>query len=321
MNAVLFIALLASADGKTSSLSWVRLPGAESCVAGVELARTVEAKLGRPVFVPASSADVAVEGHVAPEPSGGFVATLALTSSTGAVLGRRELTAKTSCREMDEALVLVLSLLIDPEARQKPPPPVAQAPTPPAPVTAVAKRSSPEPSEPWHLDVAAGLVMAAGLAPGVSPGLTLEAAFSPGRVWTLELGGRLFLPSDAVVMGGAGGSVLVALGTAAFCRRFALPASLALAGCAGWEGGGIRVEPRGLMGGPSVIAGYLLDIRAHADLIALAFDPLILRVGAGVCVPLNRDRFTYTASGSTMTLFEVSPVAAELDLGVGLRVF
>src|SRR5258708_255178 len=49
--------------GRTSSLSWLRMPGSDSCIATQALARSVEERLGRRVFVSAAEADVSVEGR------------------------------------------------------------------------------------------------------------------------------------------------------------------------------------------------------------------------------------------------------------------
>src|SRR3954449_1410826 len=78
-------------EGKrTSSLAWVRLDGAESCIAGSALARSVEERLRRKVFVSASDADISVEGSIGPAAKGGFRAVLRVTAKDGTILGTRE---------------------------------------------------------------------------------------------------------------------------------------------------------------------------------------------------------------------------------------
>ncbi len=70
---------------RTSSLSWIRLPGADACVSTQDLARDVEARLRRPVFVSPAQADVSVEGHIEPRaPGPGWKATIALRDAKGA---------------------------------------------------------------------------------------------------------------------------------------------------------------------------------------------------------------------------------------------
>jgi hypothetical protein len=53
------------------SLNWVRLAGADGCIAPVELANRVEQRLGRTVFVRANDAIVVLEGRIGPAPEGG----------------------------------------------------------------------------------------------------------------------------------------------------------------------------------------------------------------------------------------------------------
>lgn len=103
---------------RTSSLSWVRLPGAEACIATQRLAQRVELRVGRPVFVSASQADLSLEGHVERAPQGdAFVATLVVSDRSGRELGRRVLRAPGSdCAALEPALVLVIAIGIDPDA-------------------------------------------------------------------------------------------------------------------------------------------------------------------------------------------------------------
>jgi uncharacterized protein YbjT (DUF2867 family) len=79
----------AASDGpRTSSLSWERLPGAESCIATQDLARAVERRLRREVFVSAARADISVEGRVErTSASSGWRALVETRSPTGALLG------------------------------------------------------------------------------------------------------------------------------------------------------------------------------------------------------------------------------------------
>jgi hypothetical protein len=103
---------------RTSSLSWVRLSGAESCISTQALAARVEQRLGRRVFVSASQADLSLEGHVERvEQPESMMATLAVSDRQGRVLGRRVLRASGGdCRDLEASLVLVIAIAIDPGA-------------------------------------------------------------------------------------------------------------------------------------------------------------------------------------------------------------
>lgn len=98
------------------ALNWTRQPGAESCIASVELAARIEARVKKPIFVPAPAAIVAVEGYVAPKPEGGFRATIAMSDGQGLLYGSRELETAGACGELDDGLVFVIAVTLRPEA-------------------------------------------------------------------------------------------------------------------------------------------------------------------------------------------------------------
>jgi hypothetical protein len=103
----------ARAAERGPSLNWVRLPGAESCIAPVELTDLVEQRLGRPVFVRARDAIVVIEGRVEPSPPLGFSVALRVTDPDGTLYGTRELTlADADCRKLDEIVALIVAVTI-----------------------------------------------------------------------------------------------------------------------------------------------------------------------------------------------------------------
>lgn len=159
-----------------ASLSWVRSPGAESCIDAAELALAVEADLGRSIFVTPSQARLFVEGLV--EPSGaGYRATVRVMSRDGELRGTRVLqSSSSSCRSLDEDLATVLGLLIDPEAR-----PVSSTPPPP-----------PEPA--WR--PLTGLRV--GLSTGLAPGLSGEGVLTFGAVFARRYRAHLQLGASAL---------------------------------------------------------------------------------------------------------------------------
>src|SRR5207249_5003 len=104
------------------------------------LARSVEERLGRHVFVSAAEADVSVEGRIekrAAHATSAWHAVITIRDSKGALLGTRELDrTDPSCASMNEPLALVIAVMIDPEAKlSSTPTPIPPAPAPaPAPV-------------------------------------------------------------------------------------------------------------------------------------------------------------------------------------------
>jgi hypothetical protein len=103
----------AQSQPRGPALNWVRLPGAESCIAPVELAERVEHRLERRVFVRMPDAIVVVEGQVAPAASGGFAAVVRVSDMQGNVYGARELALPDAdCRRLDDVLALVIAVTI-----------------------------------------------------------------------------------------------------------------------------------------------------------------------------------------------------------------
>jgi len=103
----------AQSQPRGPALNWVRLPGAESCIAPVELAERVEQRLERRVFVRTPDAIVIVEGQVAPAASGGFAAVVRVSDTQGNVYGARELALPDAdCRRLDDVLALVIAVTI-----------------------------------------------------------------------------------------------------------------------------------------------------------------------------------------------------------------
>jgi hypothetical protein len=309
--------LLLTSLALAASLNWVRLTGAEDCIGSVELAAAVEHRLGRPVFVAAARAGLAVEGRVEPR-DGGYAALLKMTDSSGAILGSREVkTDSPSCRDLDGSLVLVLSVMIEPALEPPPAPP----PPPPAPlplVIVVAPPPPEKPGPPWRFGVEAGPTVTAGLTPAPALGLQLELTAIPLSGLAFGLGGRLLLPQTTSLSAGASANVYAGTGRVSVCPRWELPRGFELAACAGAEVGGLRVEPVGLQSGTSQTS-LLVDAMATANVTWVLADRAYLRLGAGVLVPFHRDTFTYTGPTGDIGFFQPSAVAGEASLSIGLR--
>ena len=70
------------------ALNWVRLPGAEHCIAAAALADRIEERVGRVLFVPDTEAGLSVDGRVGRNEQG-FQVTLQVSKPGGRVLGER----------------------------------------------------------------------------------------------------------------------------------------------------------------------------------------------------------------------------------------
>lgn len=329
-------------EARTSSLSWLRMPGAESCIATQALARTVEQRLGRTVFVSAAQADVSVEGRIEKRAAGGFRAVITIHDASGARLGTRELERpEASCEAMSEPLALVVAVMIDPEAATRPREPAAPeaAPAAPAPVAEPAAAPPPPPAPepardapagpppprprpaPWRFEGDAYGTVSYGLAPSLAGGAGVEAILYPPAI---PVGFRgytsLFLPTTAEVRG-LGGQA-----RASFDMLF-VGGSLCptiegrrvnVMGCAGGQIGLLRPRAETAAGAIGEDLMPLLNAVLEARISVKIAAPIGATAGVGGALPLLRPKARYTATdGGRAILHEPSVLALTADVGLG----
>ncbi len=314
---------------RTSSLAWVRLPGAEACVDMRQLAQAVELRLGRPAFVAPTRGDIAIEARIGPtQDADGWRATITVVDATGQLAGVRELQIdKQDCRSIDDELELVMALLIDPSAALAPPviarePLVSQAivlaPPLPAPAAMVCPPLVPPP-DPWRVGVEAGPIGSVGLLPGgVGAGVQLRAHVAPPRGPSFELGGSFWL-DRTVHTTHADPAFSLAYGWLAVCPVDVEVRGSALSACVAAQLGSLGVSAPAL---PSVFhqEQLVFSLAAEARLRRRFAGPLFAGLGVGLAVPTVRDRFYFTdPAGARHDVFQAAPIAALLDLGLGLE--
>ncbi len=334
----LLAAGLAAAEPRqtTSALSWVRLPGAESCIAAPELGTRVEARLGRSAFVSPSAADLSIEGRI--ERKGArFHAVVSGTRRDGTAIGTRELEGA-DCRSLDDGLVLVLALMIDPDASLTPPPPAPKEPPPTEVVreriiirevhevreTPAPEKTAPAPS-PWGLDGFAEGGLALGRVPGAAPALGAGLTLVPPHFVPLELAlglvpdGSLEDRGRTVRFWSIDGQVRVC--PAVVLRPRPRPFALEASACLGLRVGTLTAKGTGFDVNLDGSRG-LVDAAAAVRLRATVVGPLFAFASLGLGAPLVRQRIVATgAGGVTETLYERPPVGFDASLGIGVHFF
>jgi len=334
--------------GRTSALSWVRLPGAEACVAAPALASAVEARLGRRVFVSPSDAEISVEGTVAYRAdTRRYRATFRVTDREGKVLGVREVDQQVGrCDELDERLAFVLSILIDPDAAlggtrdgadadggakaelTQASSSTTDAAAPSASPPPEAAPPAVAPAGPWRWLVGAEFGGAAGIVPDVGWVIHGQLLVTPprraGSAWpgggppAVLLRGSSFLPTTRRIEGVALTQIGLVSGELALCPLEVRRPPFAVHGCAGSFLGSLSARGAGFpdaRGTSSWIGGIVVDAMAELD-----FTPwLALTLSPSLLVPLSRARLAYDdASGVRRTIFELSPVGGSLSLGLAV---
>ncbi|WP_044986457.1 hypothetical protein [Sorangium cellulosum] len=324
----------ASSGEQTASLSWVRLAGAEACVAARALAQAVEARLGRAALVSAARADLTIEGRVEPGASGGWRAVIAVADADGALLGTREIaTASPRCGAIDGELALAIALMIDPSASLSPgapPPPAVPAPPPaqpPAPAPSqpqvIVQRilipvppPAPPPPAPWRVEIGAGPLFGLGLLPSPGVAAALRARLTPPGSWSFEVGGAVWFPNEATT-GASSTRFSWGEGFVSACP-VSLGSATRLSACAGARLGALRVGGLGFgvdRADERLTAGGALDVRLTRRLVG----PLTAGGGLGLIVPLVRDTFFYVdAQGRDREIFQMAPLAGTADVLLGV---
>lgn len=292
---------------RSSSLSWVRLEGAEECIGGSELARAIEERLDRRIFVSAASADVLVEGRaerVASPP--GFRAVVTITDREGASLGERVVDAEgPSCAPLGDLVTVAIALMIDP---------LVPAATP-AEHTRVIWRTKrvvvPAPRPRWHFETDGSLGVGLGVLPGVAAGGLGALLVQPPGFVPLVLEGALLLGrSDRA-------DLLEAVGGIAICPLARRSERLGFALCAGIDGGGLFASARGadVPDGDRLVAQARVSLRGHWRVVG----PLALRAGLHGVVPFRHDDLAVTDDqGDRRVLYSPDVLAGILTIGVGL---
>jgi hypothetical protein len=311
---------------RSSALAWVRLPGAEGCPAAQDVARAVEARLGRTVFVAAGVAELTIEGRaerVASPP--GFRAIVRITDASGAVLGERTLDqAGDDCALLLAPLALAIALTIDPNATTSAAPPADESdpdpdPDPEVRVETRIVRERVEVEVPvlaprWRLELALSPQVAVGLLPFVAPGGGLAILLTPPGFVPFIVQGAIYPWSRAELAGGAWVDHLAALAGIGMCPLALREDRVAFLACATIDAGAqVVVGEQGVVAVERERVLVQLDVsaRVHVRIVG----PLMFHAGLALLVPFRTEPWLATGD---VVYHRPEPVAGVLDLGVGL---
>ncbi len=352
---LVFVPLHAASAQRTSSLSWVRLEGAERCLGAQALAQRVEARVGRPVFVSASQADLSLEGHVQRE-GDTMVARVVVSDRSGAVLGERVLRVPgADCAALEASLVLVIAIGIDPEATlpepRSPelsseartmlaqlelpklsdeavlelavPDPTATTRVRPAPrqpraaQTRLPARLEPE-SAPVRLSLHTGMASELGVLPAPTFGLAVRVALHLPEFWPIELSFYGVLTQTESISAARSGEFGFWAAGLALCPTWFGRASVQLRTCAGARAGVLSTRGTGQgFEQPLSATSSWLDASVQAG-PGLALGAFRLDLAGRVSVPVVRDTFVYEDRAARQrTLHRPSAVVAAIELGAG----
>lgn len=321
----------AHAEGTvTSALSWIRLPGAESCITTPELGVRIEGHLGRPVLVSPTAADVSIEARVARTAARDprYKAVVGGTRRDGTPIGTREIVSPTNdCRSLDDGLVLVIALMIDPDALAPAPREAQPAPPPVSPavtreivherVVVHEVERVPAQSPPWIVQGALSGGASFARLPGVAPATGLSLRAGPSRLVAFEVSFGV-VPSQTLEVGARAVDYTLLEGGLAFCPTVAFGMRVDVGGCLGARVGAIRSRGRGFGADREVDRG-LADIGIGPRVTVGIAGPVFALASAAALVPLVRQETTVTDAGSVVVLDRRGALGGEVGIGVGVR--
>ena len=340
------------------ALNWVRLPGAETCIAPVELAQRIEARLGHRVFVPTGDAIIVLEGQVGPARESGFTTSIRVSDADGTVYGTRDFSMNDAdCRKLDELVTLIMAITIHHQEGSSvgialPPQIMAQldalfadeassfdpSELPAAKLHAAELTVQLEPKSAHTSSSSAadggkrsqpGLAVAIEAGFGLATGLQPSATFAPSlglRAGREELGSLLLtlrpgLPQRQTFAAEPGGSIESVPGQVAIAAcppAWQLWAS-ELTLCADVRVSGLRVTARGWSSRNETKLELWPEVAAHAHARTRLIGPSYLHLRLGVPLRLRRPEFQYVDSqGAPRQAFQVQRVGFEIEAGLGL---
>jgi hypothetical protein len=285
-------------------LAWVHTLGGEECIDQSELAAKVSAALGRPALATSpenQQGHAVVRGTVGRGTTGrGWVAVVEVDRAEMPPL-RRELSLDASdCRELDEAIVLVIALLID-SAVSNPPPLTIERPAP-------------------ALSVSIGpdLAIAAGMLPGLYFGFGLIGEAEIARVWPIALSAHEW-PVTRETAGASGGQLGAWTVGVAVCPTLLARATWQIFVCAGGSGGEVRSNGIGLLSAHDNARAFV-EVDGQVGLRFRLAGPVAARLGWGAGIPIVRDTYAFFESdGSRHDVFRTAVAVPMGELAIELQ--
>jgi hypothetical protein len=300
-------------------LDYERGAGAGTCLEPSELARAVEQRLGRAVFVAAAEADILTRIR-AQRSAHGFRIDVQLLDHERRSLGRRRLhTRARHCSALDDALALVVSLAADvSSAPAAAVPGVASSPVPLAPLETPIEvpESTSEPRLGWQVRPGLGVSALSGLLPSLAWGLSAELELRPPRFWPLWL--RAAAWRSQRVAAGADRAEFsaqsVELGVCPWILHWERLESRACA--QQWLG---RVRAKGVGfdrdQSPGVAATLALGLN---EMLSYRLGDWLISASGSLLAPLTQRRYFYV-DGSEITLHDQPWVWAIGTISLGLE--
>jgi hypothetical protein len=307
------------------ALSVVRLPGAESCDRGAVLASGVEQRLGHPVFGPPQGGAGSIEVTLAAD-GAAFRASVRSFDAQGEPTGVREVKPTgASCATLVDALVVVLSVMIDPEAALAPRP--VPRPQPETPPHAAPPEFTPPPREPQPEPAAAPPARSATLFTRIGFGELPATSVSFGAAYTHQLGpialyldARASLPTERRrSIDTEGVRMSIATATLGLCPLATRDPVLRFSACVGAELGGWFVSSFGVRDPRKGVEPHAAGSARIAAQVALSEQLAVSLAATGSALVLRPELVFDVADGSRETVYHAPPLTGAAEVGLSTR--
>jgi hypothetical protein len=244
---------------------------------------------------------VNLQGEVKPLGSG-WIAVVDVRGTGPSPLRREVALDAPDCRQLDEAITLVVALMAEAAVPSSRP---LSLPVRPA---AVGMSMALGP------DVAAAAGMLPGLAPGF--GLSTDVAFTPW--WHLAVWAHGW-PAARALEGAVGGSAAAWTFGLGPCLGTSNARAVSWFGCVGASGGVVYAGSVGLVGASGADRPYL-QAEARAGVRFHAVGPLYARLELGLAVPVARDSYVFEdTAGARHEVFRTAAVVPLGRFGIEIR--
>lgn len=277
------------------------MAGAETCIDQPSLVDQVDRTLGRSAFVASGRGDSVLRGRIGPGPHRrGWLAVVEVRNESETTFRRELALSASDCRRLDEAIVLVVAMLVDSAKSEAP-------------------LSIPEPPEPLGVGIGPDVMVAYGMIPGIATGFGLAADVKVPPVWPIALWTHGWPMSEALD-GTSGGKLWAWTIGAAVCPLDVGENRWALYGCAGVTGGSIEAHGVNLDFSKSSTQTFFQGELRMGMRVRLA-GPLFVALDVGGGVPFTRATYKYTqADGTQQTVFQTSAAIPFSRVRVEIRV-
>ncbi|MBL8715733.1 MAG: hypothetical protein JNL79_07040 [Myxococcales bacterium] len=312
-RASLALALAALATSAAASptrvvLDWESAP---SCLDAIRLGAAVEATLGRPAFCAPGSCPARIEGRVR-RVEGRYEAVVRAKRPDGTTFAERTLTTEGACHQLDDALVVVVALLVEEVTTDegKATPVHLRLPKPLAPVEAQT------PAAPTSVFGGFGVSLACGLSPGCGPAVLVSAGL---RVSPFEVG--LGVRAEAgrrALSSGVGAELTTTSLLLAGCYAPSLTATLDLPLCAALGVGNQVASPIGLASADPRSAVIVLASASVGARLRLFTPWLHLRADVGLDAPLASRTWVLAEPGGGTSVLHRAGLGPAFTIGLQL---